>query len=176
MMVFIFFKNCIYFIAIFVGNRGLQTLMLGLYVLYSAAFSKLVFFVFICFFICSLNVFVDSKDWHWSVARSVEFSPPVALLSIPGRLVGADVIFYCSSSSWQYGSRELLIMHLRELRLLIPRRYLLSPALLSPTPHHTENQVPLTGCCYQAVSSKRVVFPPLVTNQPVGRQCCPSAD
>lgn len=44
MMVFIFLKNCIYFIAIFVGNRGLQTLTLGLYVLYSAAFSKLLFF------------------------------------------------------------------------------------------------------------------------------------
>lgn len=43
MMVFIFLKNRIYFIAIFVGNRGLQTLMLGLYVLYSAAFSKLFF-------------------------------------------------------------------------------------------------------------------------------------
>lgn len=64
MMVFIFLKNRIYFIAIFVGNRGLQTLMLGLYVLYSAAFSKL-FFVVILFFpflICSLNVFFDSKD------------------------------------------------------------------------------------------------------------------
>lgn len=64
MMVFIFFKNRIYFIAIFVGNRGLQTLMLGLYVLYSAAFSKLFFVVMGCFFfICSLNVvFFYSKD------------------------------------------------------------------------------------------------------------------
>lgn len=52
-MVFIFFKNRIYFVAIFVGNRGLQTLMLGLYVLYSAAFSKLFLlsfrFVFVFF-------------------------------------------------------------------------------------------------------------------------------
>ena len=48
-MVFIFLKKRIYFIAIFVGNRGLQTLMLGLYVLYSAAFSEL-FFVVIFFF------------------------------------------------------------------------------------------------------------------------------
>lgn len=50
MMVFIFLKNRIYFIAIFVGNRGLQTLMLGLYVLYSAAFSKLFFFFVVIFF------------------------------------------------------------------------------------------------------------------------------
>lgn len=49
MMVFIFLKNRIYFIAIFVGNRGLQTLMLGLYVLYSAAFSKLFYFFFLIF-------------------------------------------------------------------------------------------------------------------------------
>lgn len=63
MMVFIFLKNRIYFIAIFVGNRGLQTLMLGLYVLYSAAFSKLFFVViFFSFLICRLNVFFDSKD------------------------------------------------------------------------------------------------------------------
>lgn len=51
MMVFIFLKNRIYFIAIFVENRGLQTLMLGLYVLYSAAFSKLFFVVIFFFFI-----------------------------------------------------------------------------------------------------------------------------
>lgn len=46
MMVFIFLKNCIYFIAIFVENRGLQTLILGLYVLYPAAFQSFFFFVF----------------------------------------------------------------------------------------------------------------------------------
>lgn len=58
-MVFIFLKKRIYFIAIFVGNRGLQTLMLGLYVLYSAAFSKLFFvviFFFFLFLFFSLNL------------------------------------------------------------------------------------------------------------------------
>lgn len=78
-MVFIFFQKNIVFILLpfFVGNRGLQTLMLSLRVFYSAAFfffTKTIFlssfyipfcydlFFLFPFLIFSLNVFFDSKD------------------------------------------------------------------------------------------------------------------
>lgn len=111
MMVFIFFKNRIYFVAIFVGNRGLQTLMLGLYVLYSAAFSKLFLlsfrFVFVFFVAWMFSLIPKTDTGLW--LGPVEFSPPVALLSITGSLFRADGYFPCPSSSWQYGSLELLL-------------------------------------------------------------------
>lgn len=143
MMVFIFFKNRIYFVAIFVGNRGLQTLMLGLYVLYSAAFSKLFLlsfhFVFVFFVAWMFSLIPKTDTGLW--LGPVEFSPPVDLLSIAGSLFRADGYFPCPSSSWQYGSRELLLCTW-EQRLLIHSRYLLSPALLSP--HHTTPRIKST--------------------------------
>lgn len=49
----------------------------------------------------------------------IEFSPPVALLSIPGRLVRVD-FFYCSSSSWQYGSHVNYYYALERVKIVDP--------------------------------------------------------
>lgn len=54
----------------------------------------------------------------------IEFSPPVALLSIPGRLVRPDVfLFVCflkSSSSWQYGSHVNYYYALERVKIVDP--------------------------------------------------------
>lgn len=152
MMVFIFLRIHIYFIAIFVGNRGLQTLMLGRYVLYSTAFSTFMLFYFIrnlepeCF---SLIPKTDTGLWLGSrLVQSTSSS-----LSTPGHLARADVfilfsrfccivlffIFYIPVVATGMAVVWTVIMHLREFRLWIYSRYLLSPALWSP--HHVDPRV-----------------------------------
>lgn len=141
MMVFIFLKNRIYFIAIFVGNRGLQTLMLGLYVLYSAAFLNF-HFLFRCHFSVLFHFFVSFIAWMFfffipktdtGLWLGLFFGSVHQLLFYLSQAIGSELTGCCCCCiSWQYGSScELFIMHLREFRLLIRSRNL-SPALFSP--------------------------------------------